>query len=93
MLQTGSRFCFTPEPAVALRMAAQPLRQYLDRHFAPELGMGCKVYSFHTARSELANDLTVAYLSSVVHNYDPPSHAVVRRHLSETCNGETETMK
>ena len=55
--------------------------------------MGCKVYSFHTARSELANDLTVAYLSSVVHNYDPPSHAVVRRHLSETCNGETETMK
>ena len=45
------------------------------------------------ARSELANDLTVAYLSSVVHNYDPPSHAVVRRHLSETCNGETETMK
>lgn len=74
MLQTGSGFCFTPEPAVALRMA-------------------CKVYSFHTARSELANDLTVAYLSSVVHNYDPPSHAVVRRHLSETCNGETETMK
>ena len=74
MLQTGSGFCFTPEPAVALRMT-------------------CKVYSFHTARSELGNDLTVAYLSSVVHNYDPPSHAVVRRHLSETCIGETEAMK
>ena len=73
MLQTGSGFCFTPDPAVALCMA-------------------CKVYG-HTARSELVNDLTVAYLSSVVHNYDPPAHAVVRRHLSETCNGETETMK
>ena len=55
---------------------AYRLGKDLHGHLALEGCIVCEEHGAHTTGTELVDDLIVAYLLSLVHNNDSPSHAV-----------------